>query len=514
MSITHQDNCNRKTHRITIPISAIINQYQYPVLDWSMHGLKLEVTSQHPPLEKQVGDKIDIKLILNTGQSSILLEVEVKIKSHVDNKYGLEITKIDDKNKRVLRHYATLAIDGNIDHVDDLSGNLFMQNVQSPISEPISMHEKEYKKVRSSFLKRFYLYTLFSIILFVFILATFLYNYIIVKSTQGLISGNSMIYSSPYDGYLKNIYIKKGERVSKDQILFEMDTKEQSELLDVLKNKQKLLEKQILHSKDTLRKYQQNSSKSINDLEKLNQNNKVQLNAMYKTQNDTYTKATNLYNKKLITYAEYTLIQAQYMAFMDQYQGLTSYNNNNSKNKLLTEQILTKNETLSLTAESNLIKLAQTLQESDFEIKSLQQQIDKAITTAKQSGLVYHITHQVGEYLEYAQNILILQTDTKPYILSKILIEDVSSLHIAQKCIIYSSKDDKIYFGHISGIGYPATDGINVGGHEMSQNEIPIRIEFEDDDIRFNLNEYLDVYILNSSSTSQEIIKFLTKKFH
>lgn len=202
------------------------------------------------------------------------------------------------------------------------------------------------------------------------------------------------------------------------------------------------------------------------------------------------------------------------MTFMDRYKGLTSQNNYNSKSQLLAEQILSKNETLILTTESNIMKLSQSLQENDLEITALQHQIDKSITTAKESGIVYNITHKTGEYLEYAQNILIIQTDTKPYILSKILIEEMSSLHIGEKCIVYSSKDDKVYFAHIDGIGYPATDGINVGGHEMSQNEIAIRIVFEDEDIRFNLNEYLDIYILNNSLISQKIVKSLIKKFN
>jgi len=153
-----EQNCNRKSHRLNIPIQVIINNITSLVLDWSTMGLKVRYEGKDISLE----DELEISIVLPTGNSAIMLESTVIVRNIVDDTYGLEIIKLSDKNSRVLRHYATLAIDGNRNQIDNLSSDLFMVDIQTPIKESILLSDKEHKEVHKSFFKRSFSYLLIS----------------------------------------------------------------------------------------------------------------------------------------------------------------------------------------------------------------------------------------------------------------------------------------------------------------------------------------------------------------
>ncbi|MEA3523601.1 MAG: PilZ domain-containing protein, partial [Campylobacterota bacterium] len=249
ISITNKANCHRKTHRINIPIQVIIANTTYSVLDWSTQGLKVN----YPSDNLNIDEKIDITFILPTGDSSILLKAEVILRSINHEDYGFEILKLSDKNQRVLRHYATLSIDGNHNHVDNLSGDLFMTDVISPIHEPIVLSEKEHHAVHKSFLKRVISYLFFGILFFILVIVTFFYNYIILYESTGLISGNAKHYSAPKEGMLKAVYVTNAQKLTKNQLLFEMDVRIEEDLLKNLRKHKALLKKQLQRAKAMIR---------------------------------------------------------------------------------------------------------------------------------------------------------------------------------------------------------------------------------------------------------------------
>ena len=146
--ITHEPNYQRKAHRIDIPLFVLIDNETYEIKDWSTTGLQIKDKDNKLKTTIKEDDEVFAKLILPTGNSSIILNLYITLRNA---KYlGFEITNIDDKNRRVLRHYATLAIEGNAHRLEDLAGSLNMTNVETPIKEPISLSEEEYTKVEVS----------------------------------------------------------------------------------------------------------------------------------------------------------------------------------------------------------------------------------------------------------------------------------------------------------------------------------------------------------------------------
>jgi len=504
--ITHEENSKRKTHRIKIPIKVIIDNKAYNVSDWSMNGMKIILAENDDLLDLEVGDTRDISIILNTGSSSIILNAEITIKNIFQNSYGVLISKINDKNKKVLRHYASLAIDGNIEMIDDLSGNLFMNNVASPIKEPIALSDKETVKIQKSFFKRVVLYFIaFAIFLLVSINILF-YNYVITNESIGVISGNSIEYLAPYDGAIKDIYVNRGDVVAPNQVLFEMNDSEYKSQIAILERTGVHLEQKIELLQKQLLKYKKASKQALNKLDLASTQSIEVLKSKFSTQEQTYERAKKLYQNQLISLKEFNLFETEYLTTLSQYESVVNQKNYNNKNELILEQNSIKNEDYILRVQNSLDVLNKNLSQNQLDLKVLLAYVNKSLISSNSEGIVFKVNKQKSSILNYSEIVLLVQTHSKPFILTKTLTENISSIEMNANVIIYSSKNDKIYYGRVSGVGYPSIDGVNIGAQELSQNEIPIKIDFEDENIKFDLNEYVEVYITNSSFLAQFLL--------
>lgn len=507
-SVTHAENSKRKSHRITIPIQAIINNKTYIVNDWSMNGLKIQFNDDESE-NISVGDVLNIKIILPTIDASIVLDMEVTVRNLYLDVCGMEITKISEKNRKVIRHYATLAIDGNIDHVDNLSGNLFMSNVPSPIKEPIQMSDKEHKEVHKSFYKKFILNIGISLIFFSVVAIIFFYNFLLIRDTSGFIAGNSIIYYAPYDGVLKNIYVKKDEKINRNQILFEMQDRDYLEQINILKQTQEKLSQELNSYIKILKGYEKYSQEKLTEMNSIRIKEIDQIKENYVIQEQTYNRAKHLYNEQLLSYKDFLVIENRYMSYKDEYNSIINQKRTLNKNVLTLEQNYNKNQDHIISVKNSIVLLKKEIESNKLKISNLNRYVKDSVMLSKSKGIVYNISRNIGDSLNYADNIMIVETDTKPFVLLKFLSTKVSDINIGTPCIIKTIKDEKLYKAHITGIGYPAIDGINLGANELSQNDVPIKVEF-DNDVRFRLNEYVHVYIINDSVISHYLVKNIT----
>lgn len=509
-SITHSENSKRKSHRITIPIQIIIYGHTYAVHNWSMDGLGVALNPQDFKEELIVDKVLYVSLVLPTGGSSILLDMEVIIKNISSNMYSMQIGKINDKNRRVLRHYATLAIDGNINHIDNLSCDLFMANVPSPIKESILMSDKESQTIHKSFLKKLFIKGFVGFLFLAILIVVVLYNYIIVKESLGLISGNSSVYFAPYDGVIKDIYVKKGDYIEKNQSLFAMEDKDYRSQQKILQKAQTTFQKQFKTYKNRLKIYQQYSDGKLTEMKLLTKNSVQRIKENLQTQKETYKRAEYLYKNQLLSFSQFSDIQSRYFQYLDDYNAVINEKRSINKNSLTLEQSYNNNQDHIISIQNTMVSLSKEIDANRLEITQLNNKINSAVIVSNSAGKIYNIHRKEGDLLHYADNVLIVETNEKPFVLVKILSSEMSSITINAPCIIKSSTTGKIYTAKITGIGYPAIDGVNVGGNELSQSNVALKIEFNNDSVRFKLNEYVQVYILNNSPITESLVKITT----
>jgi len=197
---------------------------------------------------------------------------------------------------------------------------------------------------------------------------------------------------------------------------------------------------------------------------------------------------------------------------MDTYNSLNSVQNSTNKNRLFLEQEYTKNQNNILSTQNTILSILKERETNKLDISKVTAFVNNSVVLSNVDGIVYNINKKVGDSLEYANNVLIIETDIKPFVLIKVSAEDIANIQIGASCIIYSKRTQMYYNGHVSGTGYPAVDGIYVGGNELSQSDIPVKIEFDQNIPNFGLNEYVNVYITNSSIFSNYILKLIFAK--
>ncbi len=502
-SITTQQNCKRKSHRINIPIHVIIEGKTYRVDDWSIHGFRVE----NLDIRLDIDETIDAALVLPTGSSSIILNVKARLRNVRKNGHGFDIVEITDKNARVLRHYAALAIDGNYNHVDDLSSDLFMVDVASPIKEPISLTENESDEVYRSFYKQAWFYVLVGLLFGAIAVVTILYNYLVVTHANGLISGNSHKYNAPKNGFLAAIYVEDDQKISKGKILFEMDSTHEKERLADREARQKILKKQLDEAEKMLDQVNRTIAKREKEIKTVVKTEAGALRQTYRLAKENYRRASKLFKSHLITATQFNNIESQYLKIKSRHEEMVERQKRAMEKSILEDPIYTKARDQQIALKRLIDKITLDITANENEIATLRKEIRSNIVTALEDGTVHNIFHRAHDYVKFPAQLMTLETDQNPDILTKLFLSQTDDIHIGEPCLVYSKRLNKFFNAHVTGIGYSVTEGKTTNTLEISQNEIPVRIVFDDTPEQLHLNEYLKVYFLNASDLAKRIFE-------
>lgn len=497
-TMTFEANCKRKAHRLTIPIEVILDNHKYHVNDWSVNGFKVVNVEKELP----VGAEIEASFVLPTGNASIVLTFQAILRNVIQNKFGFEITNINEKNARVLRHYASLAIDGTYDHIDALSSDLFMKSVATPIKEPIVLTEKESQTVHRSFLRRFFLYILlFGTVIF-FILTLLTYHFLITATSPGNIKGNGLYYTAHQDGLIQSIYVYEQQKIQPHQALYSFDTSDTQELLSFREQYTKLLYNKLQQAQQHLQQLKNTQNQHANTLKKINKKQLQQYQKIASQVEQNYLRAHNLYKQHLITSKQFIEIQSEYFDNQNKLDALRK-NTLSSQEKTIIQNNLIKSKDQILALQKIINTIQVQISDNASEIVLLKQQLKKGTVYADSDGIVEHIFINTPQYVELAQDILQIQTRQEPYLVAKLPTQEIENIYITQPCLLYSKRYHQFFSAHVVSIG-------NI----TKNNEIPVHIKFDHQTKTLNYNEYLTVYFLNDSSLSHVIRDLLPNKFY
>ena len=495
-----EPNHKRKSHRLSIPIQAVIDQKTYRVLDWSATGLNIAYT----PRDIHTGDTLEISLLLPTREAAIILKITAIVRNEYADSYGMEIVEISDKNHRVLRHYATLAIEGNLDHIDDLSSNLFMTDVQTPLKEPVLLTDKEDQEIHTLFLKKLFYIVLFALLFFTIVFFTFLQHYLVVCNSNGIVTGNAQVYQAPYDGRIKKVYVSQGEHLSPGQLLFEMDIKGDKRRLSYYMERQEQLKKQRkehLHLLETLRERLHRKQAAYQEIRR---QKKAYLDAQYAEKKHLFDKAASLYRDHFITYVKYQEINNAYEKFMKEYLQVKGEKDTDRELSGRQQEVL-KIEDQILSTQRMIHSIDTHKEQNTLAALALKEKIAQAMVLAKERGVIYTLMHHSGDSVKFTEGILVAEVRKKPYILTQIPAEKAADIYRGKTCLLYDSRRHATFTGTIVAMG---DEMLKEKTGSMKEN-VPVRIEVETNDIELKFNHYVKVYFLNDSDIAQSILRYL-----
>jgi hypothetical protein len=140
-------NYLRKAHRVNLPMVIEIDGKNYKAAEWSVAGVGIEGFD----LDLGMNQVVAARCVLPMPDSFITLKVELQLEVRRSDVAGFEFKNINQRQKRVLRHYIESAIEGKIDNVEDLISVVTTPGLATPIEDALNLTELE----AESLFKRF-----------------------------------------------------------------------------------------------------------------------------------------------------------------------------------------------------------------------------------------------------------------------------------------------------------------------------------------------------------------------
>ena len=452
-----ESNQMRRAHRVDIPLTIVIAGIAYHSKDWSMTGVGVGNLN----LELNKDEVIDASLVLALQEAKLEIPVRLQFKIKRGSISGFEFAQISEKNKRVLREFLELSIEGKLDQVDGLLSIYNEPIIDTPIKESVMLSDEEDSTLKQAFVKRSKLYIKLGVIFFLLLVATIYYNTSYVFRSIGTVSGNFVKISPGVSGKLKKIDVKVGDTIHKKDLLFELDDKMTLNQIDIIDGKLADLD----------------SFKSAS-YAKVRGNEQVLnlLSSELKRSFKSYKSAKELYESRLISINDfrkvedaYSRIKVKYLQEKNRYDRTGANSNNNSSIMSLITQLQLRREEL-----INKLNYLRVVSQTD--------------------GRVYAIKANVGSYVGSSDEVMVIETNRTSFVVCKLKQEEAVRIQNGMKVKVYSSSTNKTYPATIQTVGNLALNTESEVTNEVSLKEVTVKVVFDDKRLRLPLNERVKVW--------------------
>jgi len=454
---TVESNQMRRAHRVDIPLTIVVNSKAYKSKDWSMTGVGID----NLDLELQKDEIINASIVLAMQEAKIEMPVKLQFKIKRGTITGFEFAEISEKNKRVLREFLELSIEGKLDQVDGLLSVYNEPIIDTPIKESVVLSDEEESVLKQAFVKRSKLYIKLGILFFILVLATIYYNTAYVYRSIGTVTGNFVKISPSISGKIDRIHVKVGDVVKPKTLLFELDDKMIISQIDIIE--EKLAD---LKSRETPQTVLPSSSNQV--LRLLKQNMRKSYNS--------YLSAKELYNSRLISAHDlhrvaddYSKIKVKYLQAKDKYARLS----------------------IPRVSSSGLVSL---ITELELRREELINKLNYLRVFSEIDGSVYAIKSNVGNYVGSSDEIMVLETGGTSFVVCKLTQDEATKVQNGMEVKIYAESTDTTYRGHIQTIGNLSLNTESKITTEVSLKEVTIKVVFDKEGIKLPLSERVKVW--------------------
>jgi len=375
-SLKFEQNSRRRAHRCKIPLHVSIDRINYETIDWSLTGLSIKNNNS---LNLNIGDTIKAFISLPMPQATLSIIVDVKLIYKNSDRLGFSYENLSYHNKKVLRRYLEMAIDGSDYDLQNLFVLYQEPQINTPINTSVKLEEQESDHLDKEFKKLSWKILLLFFLLFSSLAGLLYYNLKYSYKGMGVVKGNDYSLYAQKRAKIDKIYVKEGDEVRKGSPLVQLDT-------SMIMYKIKLLESE--------------KNRVIRLINELGENGTVDNSKRYlKTLKDKvaskrrlYLDAKKQFKEKLITAMEFQKIKDDYLDSKIKLAKSISENGT----RALSKDIDTSDLDIKLAYAKNELKLSRIVSIDD--------------------ARVYEIYKKEGEIADVHHPIMSLWTHNKPHI--------------------------------------------------------------------------------------------------
>jgi multidrug resistance efflux pump len=443
-----ESNQMRRSHRIDIPIQVIVENKVYTCKNWSLTGIGIDKLGK----EYEFDEVINASLLLKFSEARLEIPVTLRYKNNRNEVSGFEFVDLSESNRRVLREYLELSIEGKLENADGVIGIYNEPILDTPLKESVALSDDEMGVLETAFRKRSRLYLTLGFSLILFIIITVFYNVQYVYRSIGVVSGNFVKVSPNATGKISAIYVNVGDTVEPNTLLFELDERSTVDKIEILDEKLLNLAENRTERRD----------------------NSTLLNILYSEKRDAkkrYDKIKSLYQNRLITLSELNkekeLFQRTNIRYLQEKN--RSYTNTN-------QSIIALKTNLEL-RRSELINNLNYLR-----------------VIASTHGLIYAIKSNVGNHVGSGDEVMVIQTNDQPYIVCKVFKSESINIQNNMAAEVYIPSLDKTFKAHVETLGNLSINTESMISNEISLNEVTVKLLLDEHVDTLNLNERVKVW--------------------
>ena len=454
---TIESNQMRRAHRVDIPLTIVIDGVAYRSKDWSMTGAGIENLNT----EFDIDEIIDASIVLSMQEAKLEMPIKLQFKVKRGTVSGFEFAEISERNKRVLREFLELSIEGRLESVDGLLSIYNEPIVDTPIKESVVFSDEEASELKKIFAKRSRLYIKIGIAFFILLLLTIYYNTAFVYRSIGTVSGNFVKVSPSVSGKLSQIDVSIGDKVQPNTLLFELDDKMVLNQIDIIEGKLA----DLTGRTEQIERVRKPDTQILRLL-------KRDMNRSY----GSYASAKDLYDSRLISISAlqritdiYTRAKVKYLQEKNKFaRASISQNKGSSMISLITELELRREELI------NKLNYLRVFSETE--------------------GRVYAIKSNIGNYVGSSDEVMVLETNEASFVVCKLSQEEAVKIHNGMDVKVYATSTDTTYSARIETVGNLSLNTESEITNEVSLKEVTIKIVFNEKDLRLPLNERVKVW--------------------
>lgn len=459
--ISREANLPRKAMRVEIPLYVELAGRTHAAHDWSTTGVGL-TDVEHVP---QPGEVVDARLSFPMRDSTLLIPVQLVYRSIHGAVHGFEFHELSARNRRILRHYIELSLDGKLGEVDDIVAVAALPGTATPVHAPLVLgHGESLPRPNRA---RVAGAMLLGLAVVAAGLGIVWYNLTYQLQGTGFVSGSIARVTANHDGQLVRMLVQPGAGVEPGTALFTVDNPE-------LRTEVNALEQHIaLLVSEQARLARERHSAETGLLASLQRD--------WADRQREVANARQLYESGVITQRDLLMVSDQAQAMRNDY--LRQVAEGASRTQSIDASDILSRLQLELAAKKEL----------------LARQDQDAIVRAPMKGKVFTVEHVNGEFVAARDPVVLLEADVTPSVLLRLPNEDAVKLRPGMPATVAVPFENKRYPGTISAIGLAAASASAAVTQEGGLDQTLVKVDFDDRQIRLPANARVNVWIKNPS---------------
>lgn len=458
--ISREANLQRKALRVTIPLFVEIDGVQHPVRDWSTTGLGVAGL----PHTLQPGSVVAARISFPMLESTLLIPVQLVYRGTRDDVSGFEFHDLSARNRRVLRHYIELSMDGKLGDVDDIVAVATLPAAQSPVDTPLNVATVAPSTLQQ-YRSRAWGGIALGIVLVAGLVGVALYNFTYQVQGTGFVSGSIARVTANHDGRIARLLVQPGSKVDADAPLFAVEN-------PGLRDEVEALEQHMAQLSQEQQRYTVTRRRAEAGL-------LGTLQQEWRQRQGELDNARKLYESGAITQRDVLLVASQVDGLRQDY--LRQVAEGATRSQTLDGSDLLSRMRLELAAKKVL----------------LARQEAESVVRAPMRGKVFQVDKAPGEFVAARDPVVLIETETTPSVLLRLPDDDALKLRVGAHATVYVPFEDRKYSARVSAIGLAAVNAAAPATQEGGLNETLVKLDFDDRRVRLPANSRVNVWVRN-----------------